>query len=299
MTTTSTITDKEYEEFALTTMLVIVNIRSYSGRKLDKKVSRKAAKDHGADEDSGNYNKHLVSKDALEPVSKAVSALREFHETNSLPWLDEGIRVLPCEKYEDYRTGIEPLKDAFDMAVRGFCDKWPAHVESAKAQLGAMFNEADYPADIRDKFSCAVKFRPMPLSADFRANISESEKDLLREQMALDTAAGVDRAMGDLYARLGNAVKAMAERLRAYNVDPNTGKTTGVFRDSLVENLRELVELVPSMNFAKDAELEAIRKLCQAELCVADASELRADDATRDRVAESAESIMKRLGEFV
>jgi hypothetical protein len=286
-------------EFARQSLLVSLHIKQYAGKKEDKKVSRKARADHAADDDAGAFQKNLVPKDALEPITKAVSALRAFHGENTLPWLDEGERVLPSANYESYKTEIEGLKDAFETAVRDFVNNWDGIRAAAKDKLGDMYNESDYPADIRDKFSCTVRFMPLPTAEDFRVNISADEREVLRGQIAasLDDAARLANA--DLYRRLGEAVKAMAARLAGYDRDPETGKVSGVFRDSLVENLRDLVALVPRLNFSEDPELEAIRAQVEGELCEHDAQVLRDDDGTRERVAESAEAIGARLAEFM
>ena len=285
-------------EFAKQSLLVALHIKQYAGKKEDKKVSKKARADHAAAEDSGAFQKNLVGKDALEPITKAVSALRAFHGENSLPWLDEGERILPSMNYESYKTEIEGLKDAFETAVRDFTNAWPEIVEKARGQLGAMFNESDYPADIRDKFGCTVRFLPLP-TAEFLVDVSPAEREILRQHVEANLEHAQRMANADLYQRLHTSVKSMADRLAGYDKDPETGKVSGVFRDSLVENLRDLVALVPRLNFSDDPELERIRKQVEGELCEHDAQTLRDDAGTRERVAESAEGIAARLGEFM
>lgn len=285
--------------FAQTAMLVSLNIRSYGAKKEDKKVSRKVASDNGTSTDAGNYQKNLIPKEALEPITKAIGALRTFHYENTLPWLDEGVRILPSMNYESYKTQLETHRDAYDVAVRDFCAGWPAIVAGAQASLNGLFNPADYPTDVRARFGCQVRFMPLSDAADFRVAISDTERDMLRAQIEGTLGEAQSAAMGDIYKRLADAVKAMAERLRAYSVDPVTGKTSSPFRDSLVDNLRELVVLVPRLNFAADAELEAVRVLVERELCGATPETLRGDDALRSRVADSADAIADRLGEFM
>ena len=286
-------------ELARAAMLVSLNIRAYAGKKEDKKVSREVASAKGATSDSGAYMKALVPKEHLEPITKAIGALRNFHYEYTLPWLDEGIRMLASQNYSEYKAQFETLRDGYDTAVRDFCVAWPDIVESAKRTRGDLFNPADYPADIASRFGLKLEFRPLADVNDFRVNLKDSEVERLREAIAADQERGQAAAMGDLYRRLESGVKAMAERLRAYQVDANTGKTSGVFRDSLVDNLRELCGLIPRMNFANDPDLEAIRVMVERDLCGESADVLRASDKTRERVAENAEAIAARLGEFM
>lgn len=287
------------EEFARCALLASLHIRTCGARKVDKKTSRKVAADNGASDDAGHYQKNLVPKAALEPVTKAVSELRAFHNDNTLPWLDEGVRCLPSMNYEAYKTELESLRDKFDQAARNFAAQWPEIIAEARRELGALFSEADYPADVLSRFGVDVRIMPMNTAEDFRVNISDTERDLLRRQIEGTLEDAHKAAMGDLYTRIATGVKAMAERLQAYKVDETTGKTSGVFRDSLVDNLRELVDLVPRLNMSGDPELARVVAEVRAELCGNDAQVLRDSDLTRERTRESAEAIADRLGAFL
>ncbi|MDE0381956.1 MAG: hypothetical protein OXI20_22200, partial [Rhodospirillales bacterium] len=61
-------------------------------------------------------------------------------------------------------------------------------------------------------------------------------------------------AVGDLYRRLGEAVERVSERLR----EDDEGKPL-VFRDSMIGNIRELVDIVPRLNIFGD---ETLAQLC-------------------------------------
>jgi hypothetical protein len=290
-------TETKTPSFAETALLVSLNIRTFGAQKVDKKASKDAEEANGAEEGSGKYNKSVISKQMLEPVKKASDALRTFHYDNTLPWLDEGVRILPSANYEAYKADMEGHKDQFDAAVRSFCDKWPEVILDAQQRLGAMFKPEDYPVDIRDRFSVAVRFMPLPEAGDWRVNIPDLEAAKDAVTATMDQAK--QNAMRDVWERLIADVKQMAVRLAAYNVDPTTGKTSNPFRDSLVENMRETVALIPRLNFANDPDLERIRMLVSDGLCASDAGELRQDGTRRAEVAERAERIAAEIGEFM
>ena len=106
--------------FAETAMLVALNVRCYGATREDKKISKDVAAQHGTDSDAGKYAKNLVPKSALEPITKAIGALRSFHHDNTLPWLDDGVRILPAMNFEAYKTAMEGLKDSYESAVQAF-----------------------------------------------------------------------------------------------------------------------------------------------------------------------------------
>ena len=80
----------------------------------------------------------------------------------------------------------------------------------------------------------------------------------------------------------------MAERLKAYKPAVRKGDTTeGQFRDSLVENVRSLVGLLPAFNLTGDDLLADITARMERDLCSLDASELRDDAKARKAVARA------------
>lgn len=285
-------------KFSQAAMLVSLTIRSYGARREDKKISREIAQQHNTSEDSGRYNKVLVAKTFLDPVTSAASAMRNFHYENSLPWMDDGVRILPSANYEAYKAGMSVLRDTYDSAVRAFVNAWPDIVADAKTRLNGMFNAADYPADVANRFDCRVRFLPIPDTADFRVDIADIERETLRAEIA-ETLDSVQRdAMADLWNRLGDAVKHMADRLALYK--PVAGKRPeNPFRDSLVQNLRDLCALIPRMNFANDARLESIRQEIERELVSHSPQELRDDFRVRESVASRAADIARDISEFM
>lgn len=287
--------------FSKTAMLVSLNVRAYGARKEDKKISQEIATTHGTTTDAGKYAKQIVAKAMLDPVTKAASAIRMYHYENTLPWLDEGIRILPAANFEKYKTAMVGLQDTYDSAVREFVNNWPAIIEDARSRLNGMFDVKDYPVDVRSRFGCNVRFMPIPDANDFRVEIANAERDALRLQIEGTLSEASQTAMRDLWERVAEAVKAMASRLGAYKtvIVDGKAKTENPFRDSLVENLRDLCDLIPRLNFAGDTELEAIRQRIESELLQVSPDVLRGRDTVRQDVAARAEDIAKRIAEFM
>jgi hypothetical protein len=68
----------------------------WSARKHDPDASEEIAVRHGAQADSGRYHKLLLPKQALAEIQKIVSEARQEHYFMTLPWGDDGCRVLPA-----------------------------------------------------------------------------------------------------------------------------------------------------------------------------------------------------------
>ncbi|GIW55381.1 MAG: hypothetical protein KatS3mg082_1785 [Nitrospiraceae bacterium] len=92
--------------------------------------------------------------------------------------------------------------------------------------------------------------------------------------------------MRDLWRRLLEAVQRVVERLSAE--EPR-------FRDTMVENLRELVDLVPRLNLTNDPRLEAMRQEIAQHLSGHAPEALRVDAAKRAAVAAKAKEIAQKI----
>jgi hypothetical protein len=148
-----------------------------------------------------------------------------------------------------------------------------------------MFNINDYPdeSEIRDRYALNVDYMPIPDGGDVRVDmpvetVAELDKYI---QERIDTATG--NAMQEVYTRLFDAVKHLHAKLD----DPKA-----IFRDSLVGNVRELVEILPTMNITDDPDLARIIDSVSSEVANVDAQVLRDDKAQRAETAEKADKIL-------
>jgi len=75
-------------------MLVKLSVSQWTARKYDKKVSQEINDQYSA-HDAGRYNKVLIAQEEIKKISKVASQARSFHYFNTLPWDDNGSRILP------------------------------------------------------------------------------------------------------------------------------------------------------------------------------------------------------------
>src|SRR5438270_10146005 len=83
-------------------MLCSLSISAWSARKHDRDASEEIAARHGAQADAGRYHKVLLPKQALAEIQKIVSEARGEHHFITLPWDDNGYRVLPAAAYMEH-----------------------------------------------------------------------------------------------------------------------------------------------------------------------------------------------------
>jgi hypothetical protein len=279
-------------------MLCSLSISVWSARKHDVEASEEIAHQHGAQADAGRYHKVLLPKAALAEIQKIVSEARQEHYFMTLPWDDNGYRVLPAAAYMEHTDKMRALSSRFTPAVETLATRLNELLEEAKIRLGGLFRAADYPTpdELRAKYCFETKVMPLPDAGDFRVTMGEEEKERIKRQITAAVEASLQVASRELWQRLYEAVSHMAERLQAYKVTEDGVKSP--FRDSVVTNLVKLVDILPKLNVTGDAELERLAAEVRASLLV-DPNELRKSEPLRTETAKAASEIAKKMMVYV
>lgn len=275
-------------------MLADLSLSVWNPRKHDKKESSDVAARHNASSDIVRVNKNLIDLKAPSYVAytQSAGALRMHFYTNTLPWSDEGPRILPATNYLPFIQEQRALRSSHDRNVQNFVDDSAVLFTEGVKRLNGMGNHDDYPTydKLTRKFSYNLNILPMPDASDFRVNLSNDDVESIRYSITEQVNASVSNAMTDLYTRLHDSVSHMAERL---------GTVDAIFRDSLIDNIKAHCDLIPRLNLTGDANLEAMRQRIENELTQIPASELRDDTRARSTIADRAKQIQSDLAAFM
>jgi hypothetical protein len=181
-------------------MLCSLSISTWSARKHDPEASEEIARQHGAQSDAGRYHKVLLPKTALAEIQKIVSEARQEHYFMTLPWDDNGYRVLPAAAYMEHAKRMRALANRFTPAVEALVSEFNQLVEEAKIRLGGLFRAEDYPGpdELRSKFSFETKVMPLPDAGDFRVALGEEEKERIKRQITAAVEASLQVASREL-----------------------------------------------------------------------------------------------------
>jgi len=268
-------------------MLVFLNISFWTARKYDKKISQEVEDKYGTDE-AGRYNKILIAKEHLANIKKIISAARTFHYENTLPWSDNGGRLLPSSNYFDYVNAIRNFQDEYEREVANFLLVYPNLKQEARLRLNAMFEEEDYPdvTILKTKYAFTNQITPVPEAGDFRVKITDDEVAAIKESLEQQVVRSTETAMNDLWQRLFKVVEHMSERLS----DPDNK-----FKNTLVENITDLCELLPKLNITDDPELNDAVQEIKAKLTVNDSQDLRDNNLVRNKTAIEAQKILNKM----
>lgn len=282
-------------------MLAELSVTQWSARKLDRRITDQVNSEHNAAADACRVNKLLVPKESLAEVQAAISAARDEHAKRTLAWRDNGPRILSAAGYLAYADAMRRHRHEIERKADEFAAAYPGLVASAPARMNGLYDPADYPAasEIRGRFRFSVVISPVPAADDFRVTVGAEAEAAIRadiESRAAEALAASKREIGE---RITELAGRMVERLRATRTTKDGGIGAGIFRDSLVENVRELAELIPSLNIDGDPALAEIGRRMAAELAAHAPAELRESAELRASVADAASAILDELAPFM
>jgi hypothetical protein len=274
-------------------MLASLNIRRWQAALTDKKITAEVATNHAVNATrAGKYRKNAIDTKApsFEAVVSTASELRNKHYFYTLPWSQDGARILPASIFEDYSGEMRMLRGAFERAVRGFVEDFPSLKVAAKRELNGMYNEGDYPTNIGAKFGVDIVFMPLPDAQDFRATLAEHAVVEIKEGIQAELQKTMESAMHDPYERLYGHISRMVERL---------SDKDAVFRDTLVTGLADLCAILPGLNLTRDERLEDLRKRAEKMIAHVDPKDLREVPSVRQSVARQAAEIQSMMSSFM
>ena len=272
-------------------LLVQLNVSQWTARKYDKRASKEVTTAHGAASAAGRFNKSLLPmNDKLENIHKKTTFIRTKYYDNTLPWGLDGTMMLPTANYLAFMSDFRKEKGEWESLVQEFLDEYDQMKLDAQRILGSLYDPADYPngSELRHKFKMDMAVFPVP-SADFRVAIGSEELTRIQQDVERRVKEAEQAALKDVWNRLYERVKHMAEKL----ADPKA-----IFRDSMVENAREICAMLPRLNFSDDPNLEAMRQQVEASL-IKHPEALRNDPDLRRDTAAEAKAIMDKMGAFM
>jgi len=175
--------------------------------------------------------------------------------------------------------------------VYKFIDDYPRLIQNAQVSLGKLYNASDYPdiEDLKSKFDMDIRVMPVPAD-DFRVSIPDSELAQVRADVGAQVESATTKAMGEAWQRLYDRVKHISDKLH----DPKS-----IFRDTLIDNTRDICDVLKRLNINDDDNLEQLRAEVEQSFTKLHPESLRNDPHLRTRKSNEASDIMKRMGAYM
>lgn len=191
-------------------ILVSLTVKEPSGSKKDREAAEAVEREFDTASGSGSFSKALFGE-SLREYSRAKGKIRDYFNSRTLPWGENGIRILPSASLFKFREDVEGFKKTLAEEAEKVVDALPEIKAAAMVRLGKLYRETEFPtpAQLRAKLGIRVKFYPLPNTTDFRVTLSMQEKAILEEQLRETLEDTQKAATADLLKRMSERVKGL------------------------------------------------------------------------------------------
>lgn len=270
-------------------VLVKLTIRIFPNTRQDAEITEETRKRKSLGEGAGKWLKHVFPEEAMMEIRMAGGEARRRHYDLTLPW-EEGYRLLPSGAHKQYEKEIAKYTEVFYERVAEFGKNYKAWIEKARTMHNGTFDPSLYPAwrEMEKNFSFEIEYTPLPKASHFTTNgIAKGAIEEMQASLEQRNNERIEAAVRDTWTRLMTPVNALSEKL----ADPER-----IFRDSLIQNVKDIVELVPQLNLTNDLTLARMAEEIKTRFANLDASALRNDVELRRNVMTVASDMVKHFG---
>jgi len=255
------IEEPEIPSIAHAAVLVRFRATSWAARLKDKQATRNAEIASNASRGAANLTKNLlVDCDELRAIRLYISTVRDIHRSMSMPWGDDGERLVPTAQYPKYLSKMTEYQDEFHILVDNFMAVYDWKIIDTQVKLGAMFNRDEYPStiDVRAKFSFQLSYDMLAdggNTGDWRLDLPHEQMSELRNSARDGYFNNIKGAMDSVWHRTHETLTTLVRQL-----DVNEEGKGNKLYDSVFDRAVELVAMMGTCNVTGDSQMEAMRR---------------------------------------
>lgn len=259
------------------------------------KVEEEKNAERGTVRVSAYYWQSLVGGkevDGLSNLKSFFNAWRKEHDALTRSWDGDNLRLLPAKLVDKYMAMTEKFQLTAPERVDDFLEEtYPELLNTAPTRMGELYDPADFPAlsECRERIKWDVSILPLPEATQIRkvALINESWYDLFQQSTDEKVAKAIEQVRQDTWDDVLKPVQHIIEVL---------SKDKGKIFETLITDVREIINLVPAFNLTNDQELTNLAEECRVQLSGVTPDELRKDPEIRKQTLLAAQAIVGKFG---
>ncbi len=232
------------------------------------------------------------------PAFKALTSIktetRAFWISNTLPFPEDGIRLLKQSAIDDFEANMRAARDDLAIAVVTLGNHYREIREEARQRLGSLFDPSDYPATLEGLFAVTWDY-PSVEPPDYLMELKPALYEAERQRVAARFDEAVRLAEEGFTTEFAAVVAHLCERLSGTDAD---GKPK-VFRDSAVTNALDFFQRFKSLNVSSNAQLDALVEQARDAVQGVQTKDLRKSAGVRATVAEQLAAVREQLDTMV
>lgn len=237
--------------------------------------------------------KHLINPELLGRIKTAAQQARNKTNRFTLPFPINGIALIPKEFIPTIEEILQKQRESFRERIDDFVEIYPEARAEAKEVLGDLFNEADYPLDIRKKFKFEWRFLALTVptkSTILSPEIYEKEKTRFQKLMS-ETRSLCMEALRTEFAGL------VHEIVKKLNVNTNNPKK--IVTNSMYNRLNDFFLQLESKNIFEDQQILNLAEQARAVISNVSPYNLKYNTDIREQIKKEMTSIHKELEESI
>ena len=235
-------------------------------------------------------HKKLIDPCALKPIQKVASAARGYLSGVSLPFPINGMLFVPKEMISRVDKELYRFKSEFDSKIEDFVSRYDELREVAVVYLGDLFNETDYPVDIRSKFSFAWRFIVLDVPNGNSGVLSPEVYEREKTKFVQTMEEARELAIVSLREEFSSMIKRVTERFTNGH-----GTKSKIFKNGTINNFYEFFETFRERNIFRDTELAELVDQAEAILGGKTAETIRSNDQLKDHIREGMVEMEKSM----
>ena len=258
-----------------------------------RKIRPEEITDKEVSKDWLRTSKKLVEPDALKPITKVVNMARSYIAGVSLPFPIKGMQFVPKEMISKVDGRLSEFKLDFTEKVDGFMEGYEGLRNDAMVHLGELFNQLEYPVDVRSKFAFVWRFIILDVPNGNTALLAPEVYEREKEKFVQTMEEARELAIQSLREEFSSMVTRITERFSNGNGAPK------VFKNGTVDNFYEYFETFKERNIFKDDDLAQLVEKAKAILDGQSADRIRSDGMLKERIHEGMQDVENAMAEIL
>jgi hypothetical protein len=191
--------------------------------------------------------KYLINPELLGPIKTSVHQARNTIQKCALPFPISSIYLVPKESLVAIDGALQSYQERFWEKVGGFEELYANAMDEAKGFLGELFNQTDYPDNIRRKFKFEWRFLTLTVP-EHTSVLSPEVYTREKEKFLAMMEEARELASVTLADELGKIVSTLTEKL-------TSGDKPRTLGNSMFNKLNEFLDGFEKRNIFEDETL--------------------------------------------
>ena len=204
------------------------------------------------------HYKNLINGSKLSKINGLVMQARLAIKTYSLPFPIRGTYIIPLESIEKLTNELDEIKTKFKEAIDDFCKEYNEIIQNEKENLGDLYNEYDYPLNIKEMFSLDYMYLEMAIPG----KIKEENPEIYKKEID-KFKNSIEEARTETIIYLREAFKQVIEHIGLKLLPTEEGEKKKHITKKTLEKLTNFYEEFQTKNLFQDTELQSLIKKAQ------------------------------------